>query len=985
MAEVDPLIFRILADSKAARKDVADFQRITGAGLSRVERDVLRLESQIKRSSSAIGGSLKGLAGTLAAGFSLQQIQQLADGFTRFQNQLRVTGLEGERLGAVQEKLFAIAQKYGTELESVGTLYGRAAQSSSELGASQQDLLSLTEAVSASLVISGTSAGEARGALLQLSQALSSPRIQAEEFNSLLDTMQPLLREVSKRIEGTGGTIGGLTRKIKDLKGEGVSNVELFRAITSSLAAMQEQAAKADQTVGQSLTKLNNALGLYIGQTDDGLSATERMAGAITLLAENIDVVANSLAVLTALVGGRFLIGLVATNGALAGTATTMGAVGAASFALQARAAGAATSMEALTFAARGFTATGIGLVVTAAAVGIGYLAAQSGRAEQSAQELSASIAAQAAEVGTLVQKQREADAATGDLDDGQRRALTSTAALTGEAHLLANAWARVAAEAKSAAIEQARAAREQALTNLTGVKAAFDAKRDTEFQRAAIRPFAERGLGRDAPAVNARAALDSSARAVVGSKEYSDLVQGTKNLEAYNRRVRELEKQSLTEFRAAPASGGGKPSGGKKTGGASGGGASGPSANEIQTRFQQEFDSIAGQILSAQQGVAVSAKQRADLERQSVDLAQKMALDSLAADGDYDEAKKALLAIELKKLGDAERARVAFNELAQVEQETADLAQTRFAIASDALRMQYDLAKTDDERRKLALQILDAEDAYLESKLQSVLASKVTEQAEKDRARLDLAALKAGADNRRKLVLRGNQSPLDAYIDEIGDTKKRTEQAIVGQLREVNDGITDALASELGIKSKFVKDLFSIFLDEAVFQPLAESLRNQGGGGGGGLFGSILGAVGKLFGGKSGSGGNSGFSSAVSALSSFGITGLASGGYAGPGSIHRVNEHAGGVELLRMGPQGGQVIPLGAVNAQALQPTSARQGPIELRIYADQGAFVSSVEAISEGVAVKTTIAASGPLTERAVQATMGRLNRPRMPGAGR
>jgi murein DD-endopeptidase MepM/ murein hydrolase activator NlpD len=62
------------------------------------------------------------------------------------------------------------------------------------------------------------------------------------------------------------------------------------------------------------------------------------------------------------------------------------------------------------------------------------------------------------------------------------------------------------------------------------------------------------------------------------------------------------------------------------------------------------------------------------------------------------------------------------------------------------------------------------------------------------------------------------------------------------------------------------------------------------GGALGGGIFGSLLGS----------------------------IFGLAGGGHAGPGSIHRVNEHKGGVELLRMGSQGGEVIPLGQSKASS-------------------------------------------------------------------
>ena len=983
MAEVDPLIFKILADSKAARKEVQDFQRITGQGLNRVERDVLRLEAQMKRSSGAIGASLKGLAGTLAAGFSIREIQHLADGFTRFQNQLRVTGLEGDRLAVVQEKLFGIAQKFGTELESVGTLYGRAAQSTAELGASQQDLLGLTEAVSASLQISGTSATEARGALLQLSQALSSPRIQAEEFNSLLDTMQPLLREVAKRIDGTGGTIGGLTRKIKDLKGEGVSNVELFRAITASLAALQNQATKADKTIGQSLTALSNALSVYIGQTDDSLGASERMSAAIAFLAENIDVVANSIAVLSVILGGRFLASLVLSQGALAGTAAQMGAVGAASFAMQARAAGAATSMEALSFAAKGFAATGIGLLVTAAAVGIGYLAAQSSRAEAAASELSASIAAQASEFDTLVQRQREADAATGNLDAGQRRALTSTANLTGEAHLLANAWARVAAEAKQAAIEQAKAAREQALTNLKGAREAFDTKRRSERTRAwqsvlVAAPASEVPIVayNDQGGQLEKAARQAS-RNVVGSKEYSNLVQSTATLNALNRRVAELEQQKLGEFRPTAATGG-KPStsGGKKPrAGASG--SSGPSVNEVQSRFEQEFDSIAQQILSAQQGTALSAKQRADLERQSVDLAEKSALASLAADKDYKDSQKQLLAEQLKKLGAAERARIAFNEMAQTEQENADLAATRYDIASEGLRRQYDLATTDDERRKIALRILDAEDAYLKSKLQAIINSDVANEADKKRAALDLAALNGSYEDRRQLILKQNQSPLDAYLDQIGDTKKRTEQAMVNELRSVNEGITDALTERLGIKSQFIKDTLSIFLDQVLFRPIAEALRNaQSGGGGGGLLGTILNFGASLLGsGGLPSGSSSGLSSAGSALGS--ILGRASGGPVEAGRLYRINES--GIEGF-VPATSGTIIPAGQMNALASRGGGSQQ-PIELRIYADEGGtFVPRVEAISAGVSVRVQRQVAPGLIDAAANETLRRAGRPKI-----
>jgi len=80
----------------------------------------------------------------------------------------------------------------------------------------------------------------------------------------------------------------------------------------------------------------------------------------------------------------------------------------------------------------------------------------------------------------------------------------------------------------------------------------------------------------------------------------------------------------------------------------------------------------------------------------------------------------------------------------------------------------------------------------------------------------------------------------------------------------------------------------------------------------GGGGFGSLLGNV--LNGAKSAFGGG-------------GTFGRASGGYVAPGQTVRVNEQGGGVELLRMGSQGGTVIPLGqAVAAPRASTTIVNQ-----------------------------------------------------------
>ncbi|WP_260927956.1 tape measure protein [Novosphingobium sp. 9] len=132
----------------------------------------------MRQSTGVISSSVKGLAASIGAGLSVREIANLADGYTRFTNSLKVAGLEGQNLAKTQNDLYEIAQKYGTELDSVGTLYSRISASAKDLGLSQSQLLEFVSGTSAALKVSGQSATEASGALLQLLQALSGSTIQ---------------------------------------------------------------------------------------------------------------------------------------------------------------------------------------------------------------------------------------------------------------------------------------------------------------------------------------------------------------------------------------------------------------------------------------------------------------------------------------------------------------------------------------------------------------------------------------------------------------------------------------------------------------------------------------------------------------------------------------------------------------------------------------------------------------------------------------
>lgn len=311
------------ADMTRLNRNVVAGQRAFDRQLLAMERRAQQMERRLQRTMAQAGqgmvnslkSSLTSLAPTLAAAFSTQQVIKYADAYTGLQNRLKAAGLEGENLKRVEDSLYEAANKNGVAVSATTELYQRATMARQNLGASEADLLALVNGTTAALKLQGTSTTEASGALLQLGQLLGGNKVQAQEYNSLIDGLPVLLEAVAKGSDRWGGSINKLTLDVKAGK---VSSQEFFQAALKGFADIETRAGAATLTVGSALQTLDNQLGRYVGQTDSGLSATNRMALGIQALAMNLDKVIPVVVTLAALVGGRFAWSLTASASAIA-------------------------------------------------------------------------------------------------------------------------------------------------------------------------------------------------------------------------------------------------------------------------------------------------------------------------------------------------------------------------------------------------------------------------------------------------------------------------------------------------------------------------------------------------------------------------------------------------------------------------------------------------------------------------------------------
>lgn len=221
-------------------------------------------------------------AGTMGA----STILKAADAFTILTNSIKVSGAEGASLAFVQERLFAAANKNGVEIVALGQLYSRTALAGKELGISQERLLEFVDGVTAALRVQGGSTEAARGALLQLSQALGAGVVRAEEFNSILEGALPIAQAAARGMEGMGGSVAKLRTAI--LAGT-VTSKQFFEATERGFVETRKVAAGASLTIGQSMTALSNAFTNYIGQADKASGVSASLAKAIASVGKALD------------------------------------------------------------------------------------------------------------------------------------------------------------------------------------------------------------------------------------------------------------------------------------------------------------------------------------------------------------------------------------------------------------------------------------------------------------------------------------------------------------------------------------------------------------------------------------------------------------------------------------------------------------------------------------------------------------------------
>ena len=251
---------------------------------------------------------------TLTAG----SIVGMADAYTTLQNKLQPVTSSQAQVNELTGEMFELANRTRSEVGATTQAFVRFDRAMKGLGRSQDDTIRLTETINKALIVSGSTTQEAQSALLQLSQAFNSGRLNGDEFRAVSENMPMVLDALSKSM---GVPIGAL----KELGSEGkITSGELIKALDLVQAEVDANFAKTVPTIAQAFVVLRNSASQFFGQLNNSVGATNGIASALLFLADNIDRIAIYAASAAAVFAGAYVYGLIAAAAATGGLSAAL-------------------------------------------------------------------------------------------------------------------------------------------------------------------------------------------------------------------------------------------------------------------------------------------------------------------------------------------------------------------------------------------------------------------------------------------------------------------------------------------------------------------------------------------------------------------------------------------------------------------------------------------------------------------------------------
>lgn len=276
--QVGNIVYQVQMDVanliEGQRKVNERLEKING-GAAKAAKSLDQLQTSISRVASAIATSIVVEWGRafLVAADNMSQLNA------------RIERLTGSAATASQtmQSLMNISSTTGGSLQDTAKLWETLSTALRSTGATNGQILQLTETLQKIGRIGGTSAEEMANALRQFGQSISSGVVRAEEFNSILEQMPELARQMAA---GLGIGIGELRQLMLDGK---LTAQDALNAIQKQTSVVNTEFAKLPRTLSQASASLTNSFLSMVDSVNQTTGASAAMVAVIDSISSALD------------------------------------------------------------------------------------------------------------------------------------------------------------------------------------------------------------------------------------------------------------------------------------------------------------------------------------------------------------------------------------------------------------------------------------------------------------------------------------------------------------------------------------------------------------------------------------------------------------------------------------------------------------------------------------------------------------------------
>lgn len=238
---------------------------LTRLSFSVNETQLKKYEQGTRNIQSAAENAANSFRNMFAAFLGFQSVKSLINVADSMQSLEARIGLLPQTTESAAKSFDLIVQKANESRQSIeayGTLYIRLADATKTYLTTQEDVLSVTTAISNALVVGGAKTQEQASAMLQLSQAFQKGKLDGDEFRSFMENMSSNVKDLLAQQLGAS-SVGELFKMSSDGK---LLAKDLAKAFIEIGPKIQAQILKMPLNVGQAVTIVGNKISAFINR-----------------------------------------------------------------------------------------------------------------------------------------------------------------------------------------------------------------------------------------------------------------------------------------------------------------------------------------------------------------------------------------------------------------------------------------------------------------------------------------------------------------------------------------------------------------------------------------------------------------------------------------------------------------------------------------------------------------------------------------------